>query len=60
VSADLQQLRLRALVELRGGAYERAIEAADKVLLKQPGDPDASRYRSQAQEHLKQQQPPSR
>src|SRR5262249_22931488 len=47
---DLHVLRSRALVELRWGAYERAIEAADKVLLKEPKDKLAARVRSQALE----------
>jgi serine/threonine protein kinase/tetratricopeptide (TPR) repeat protein len=46
-------LRTRALVELRSGAYERAIEAAERALLKEPKDKLAARYRSQAQEGLR-------
>jgi serine/threonine-protein kinase len=50
---DLEALRTRAQVELRGGAYERAIEAANKVLRKLPADKQAASHRSQAQERLK-------
>jgi hypothetical protein len=50
---DLEVLLLRANVELRGGAYERALDAANKVLHKQPTNKKAAMYRSQAQERLK-------
>jgi serine/threonine-protein kinase len=49
---DLKALRTRALVELRGGAYERAIEAADKVLRMKPTDKDAASYRAAALKRL--------
>jgi serine/threonine protein kinase/predicted Zn-dependent protease len=55
---NLEALRMRALVELRGGAYGRAIAAADKVLGKQPGDREATLYRTQALDRFAKEAPP--
>jgi hypothetical protein len=52
---DLEALRKRARVELKAGAYARAIEAAerlragaDKVLASRPQDKDGQAYRRDA------------
>jgi serine/threonine protein kinase/tetratricopeptide (TPR) repeat protein len=52
---DLIALRRRAAVELKGGAYGRALEAADAVLKALPGDPQALRLRGQALEQIRKQ-----
>jgi hypothetical protein len=45
---DLEGVRWRVKVELAGGAYGRAIEAADCVLSVVPQDPVALRHRAEA------------
>jgi tetratricopeptide (TPR) repeat protein len=45
---NLDLLRRRAEVELKGGAYGKALAAADRVLSAAPKDPKALRYRAEA------------
>jgi tetratricopeptide (TPR) repeat protein len=54
---DLIALRRRAAVELKGGAYGRALEAADAVLKVRRGDPEALGLRAQATEEIRKQAP---
>jgi tetratricopeptide (TPR) repeat protein len=52
---DVKAMQKRAEVELAGGAYGRAIEAADGVLALEPKDPSALRVRTQAIARIREQ-----
>jgi predicted Zn-dependent protease len=52
---DLLALHWRAAVELKGGAYGRALEAADAALEARPGNPEALGLRAQALEQIRKQ-----